>query len=143
MIRRVGALAAAGLLLSACGSTSATSALRQWSSQSDFASALSTVRDDARHAVEQLHVVPTSASALHTVCAVLAFDVEQAQASLPTPDAQTTNLLSRAYSRFLVGANECYQASAPSRSRALATLEQAGATLAEAAARLRASTGGV
>ena len=79
---------------------------------------------------------------LHTVCAVLAFDVEQAQASLPTPDSQTTNLLSRAYSRFLIGANQCYQASTPSRSLAVASLEQAGATLAEAAARVRASTGG-
>ena len=84
----------------------------------------------------------SSPSVLHTVCAVLAFDVEQAQASLPTPDTQTTDLLSRAYSRFLVGANQCYQASTPSRSLAVASLEQAGATLAEAAARVRASTGG-
>lgn len=132
-------MALAGLLLSACGSTSATSALRQWSSQSDFASALSTVRGDARRAVGELRV-SSSPAVLHTVCAVLAFDVEQAQASLPTPDSQTTGLLSRAYLGFLAGANECYQASPASRTRAIASLNQAGATLAEAAARLRAST---
>jgi hypothetical protein len=142
VIRRIGVLVAAGLLLSACGSTSATNALRQWSRQSAFTSALATVRGDARRAVGELRAPSSSPSVLHTVCAVLAFDVEQAQASLPTPDSQTTNLLSRAYSRFLIGANQCYQASTPSRSLAVASLEQAGATLAEAAARVRASTGG-
>ena len=134
---------AAGLLLSACGSTSATSALRQWTHQSAFAAALATLRGDARRAVGELRVTSSSPSVLHTVCAVLAFDVEQAQASLPTPDAQTTTLLSRAYSRLLVGANECYQASAASRPRAVASLEQGGATRAEAEARVRASTGGL
>ncbi len=137
MMRRALALALAGLALGACGHVSSASALHQWSQQSAFDSAVRTLRGDARHAATTLRSSSTLAQ-LHTVCAVLLVDVQAANAALPTPDAQTTRLLSRAYEDLGAGANRCYGATSGSRRQAaLEALGRGAGELSEAQARVR------
>ncbi|MDE3064209.1 MAG: hypothetical protein KGJ36_00870 [Acidobacteriota bacterium] len=142
MIRRLGALVTAGLVLGACGSQSASSAMRQWSHQSDFAGAVARLRLDAVHAVEALRDPASGPNLLHTVCAVTYVDSLSANSSLPTPDAQATTLLGRAYGQLGSAATTCSDAgaSAPRRARAIAQFERAVATLAEARARVEAAS---
>jgi len=132
----------AGLLLGACSTTSAPSALAQWVSQSNLSHAVTVLRGDARHAATALRSPASTAGDLHTVCGVLLVDAQSANASLPTPDNQATILLSRAYTQFGAGANQCYWASsnAPARRHALASLQRAIATLSEATARITAAS---
>ena len=120
MIRRVVVLVAAGLLLSACGSVSALSAMRSWVTQSSFHSSVSTLTTDVRHSASALRTLSTSDGSLHTVCGVLLVDTESANASLPTPDSQSTSLLSKAYTNIGAGANQCYKAGASPTARAAA-----------------------
>jgi hypothetical protein len=143
MSRRLAALLAAGLALGACGAQSAKSALTQWVTQSSFANARQVLATDARHAASVLGRASSSGGELHTVCAVMLLDAQAANASLPTPDAVATGLLSTAYTKLAAGANECYQAaSRPSRRAvALASLRAGDAALSEAAARIAASIG--
>ncbi len=141
MIRRLGLLVMSGVLISACGTTiSAGSALHGWVTQSDFAYAATTLNTDARHAARALRNQTTTVNQLHLVCGVLLFDTQSANASLPTPDQQTTVLLSRAYTEFGVGAHQCYSAGASARRRdvALRSLESGAAAMAEAKARIAA-----
>lgn len=142
MRRRLAALIGAGILLGSCSTTNAPSALAQWASQSNLHHAVTVLRGDARHAASALRDPSSTDSQLHTVCAVLLVDTESANASLPTPDAQATNLLSRAYTKFGAGANECYRASTSvaARHRALTSLEAAVAALSEATARIAAAS---
>jgi hypothetical protein len=142
VIRRPAALLAAGLLLAACGSQSAASAMRQWVSQSSFTVAVSTLRTDASHAVSALRDASSTVNDLHTVCAVMYVDSQSANSSLPTPDDQATTLLGRAYGRFGTAASRCSDAgpSAAKRARAVALFEQAVALLAEARARVSAAS---
>lgn len=138
MIRRLAALAAAGLLLSACGSESVPTAVKSWVSQSAFHAAVSTLRGDAASAARELRDARATAVDLHTVCAVLDLESEQANASLPTPDDQSTELLSHAYDDLGAAAVKCYgaQSSAPKRAAALASLSDGVGYLAEASARI-------
>ncbi len=139
MIRRFGLLLVSGLLLTACGaSIAAGSALHGWVVQSDFAYATTTLHTDARHAATALRDRRTTANQLHLVCGVLLFDTQSANASLPTPDEQTTQLLSRAYTELGAGAHQCYVAGPNLRQRAVAlrSLESGAAALAEANARI-------
>lgn len=141
MRRRVAALAAAGALLAGCTTQGAGAALRDWVSQSSFHSALATLRADARNAVTALRSAGSSARLLHTVCGVLDLDAQSANASLPTPDASSTALLSRAYDQLGAGASRCYGASSPTRRAAAARdIERGAATLAEAAARVASAS---
>jgi hypothetical protein len=143
VIRRLVALLVAGLVLSACGSISAATALRSWVSQSGFTSTASALRTDAVHSATALRDAHSSSNDLHTVCAVMLVDTESANASLPTPDSQATTLLSRAYTNFGAGANQCYRAAANSRQRAvaIASLESAIGALSEATARIASASG--
>ncbi len=142
MSRRLTALLVAGLTLGACGTVSASSALQSWVSQSNFRSAVSSLRADAAHSAAALRDAGSTSNDLHTVCAVLNLESLQANASLPTPDSQATALLSRAYDNFGAGAIECYHASssASARAKALASLEAAVGALSEATARIDAAT---
>ncbi len=142
MIRRLVAVALASLALAACGSVSPGTALSRWFTSSALPSAISQLTLDARHALSALETPSMTSAQLHTVCAVLDFETLQANASLPTPDGQTTNLLSSAYTDLGSGANECYDAghSTAKRTRAVDFLHHAGAELAEARARVAAVT---
>jgi hypothetical protein len=55
-------------------------------------------------------------SELQTVCAAMANDAEGANGQLPSPDAQVTQLLARAYSFEYDAAQSCYRAGAADRS---------------------------
>lgn len=142
MIRRLGALAVAGLVLCACGSLSASTATANWVRESDYAKNNATLVRDVQHAAGALADRASTGNQLHTVCGVLYTDTEAANAALPTPDAQATRLLSRAYSEIGDGGDECYVAasSASERARALASLAAGLASLSEAAARLATAT---
>jgi hypothetical protein len=142
VIRALGALLVGGLLLSACGTISASSALRSWVVQSSYRSSATTLVGDARHAAGVLNIATSSNADLHTVCGVLLVDTESANASLPTPDARATTLLSRAYTNLGVGANECYVASTSvgERAKALASLASGLADLSEGSARLTSAS---
>jgi hypothetical protein len=136
---RIVALVFAGLSLGACGSLSGSSALAQWSHQSNFEQSVGILLGDARHAASALRANAT-ANELHTVCAVLLVDVQSANAALPTPDSQTSQLLSRAYTNLGAGANRCYVANSPAlRARALADLSAGAGQIVEARARVRAA----
>lgn len=137
------ALLLAGLVLGACGTTSLASAMRSWVAQSSFRTSVPILISDAHHAASALRSSTSSSNDLHTVCAVLLVETEQANASLLTPDHQASSLLSRAYTNFGAGAHECYGAgaSAPQRTKALASLATGMAALSEATARIDVASG--
>lgn len=119
------------------------SATKVWVNDSKFASASTSLLTDARHSASALRDTASTANALHTVCAVLDLESLQANASLPTPDDQSTSLLSKAYTAFGDGANECYVAAhvQAKRDRAIASLERGVAYLSEARARIDVASG--
>ena len=131
-------VAASSLALSACGTVSASTALSTWAQNSNLSSNSAQLVLDARHALSALGDTRSTAAELHTVCAVLDLETLQANAALPAPDAQTTSLLSAAYTDLGDGANVCYRAahSSSKRRRAIDYLRRAGAELAEAQARV-------
>lgn len=138
MIRRVATLLAAGLLLSACGSVSASTAMSGWVKQSGFTSNARSLFDDVKNSAKDLHDDSLSSNDLHTFCNVLFVDDGSMQSSLPTPDRQATNLLNRAYRDFATAAVECYSAIAVpgDRAQSLANLGRGAAIFAEARARV-------
>lgn len=128
----------ASVTLSACGSVSASAALGKWASSANVVRNDAQLTADARHALTALRDVRTRSPELRTVCAVLDYESLQAYASLPTPDDQTTQLLTTAYTDLGSGANECYRAAASTarRARAVADIDRAGAAFSEARARM-------
>ncbi len=138
MIRLLGALVLAGVLLSACGTVSASSAMSAWTAKNSFAATSRTLRVDAAHSTRALDASSSTAVVLHTVCGVLYYDTLSANDDLPTPDQQATSLLNTAYGNLGAGATECYRAStsAAVRAKALALLALGAAQLAEARARV-------
>ncbi len=138
MIRLLGALLLAGVVLSGCGTVSASSAMSGWTSKNSFIATSRTLRVDAAHSVRALNDSTSTAVVLHTVCGVLYYDSLSANDDLPTPDQQATTLLSKAYGNLGAGATECYGAAtnAAVRSRSLSLLERGAAQLAEARARV-------
>jgi hypothetical protein len=139
----VAALVLASLCLAACGTQSVASAMQNWVKQSAFRQNLPVLLKDVRISATQLRSTGPAGNNLHTVCAVLDVDTESANASLPTPDTQATNLLSKAYNDFGSGANRCYDAnsSVSARAAALAWLSRGVAELSEATARINVATG--
>jgi uncharacterized protein YceK len=138
VIRRVAVLLAAALLIGGCGTISAAQAMASWVKQSNYIVNSKTLLADVEHAANALRSTTSSNVELHTVCAVLFTDDGHAEQALPTPDAQATALLNRAYADFANGANQCYEArqSARARASALALLVRGVATLSEASARV-------
>lgn len=143
MTKWAAVLLCAGLALAACGNVSLASATKSWITQSGFRSNLPTLTRDAQHSATELRDVHANANDLHTVCAVLDVDSLAANSSLPTPDRQTTALLSKAYDDLGAGANTCYNAvSNPhARTLALTLLARGMAALSEGTARLNVATG--
>lgn len=117
--------------------------MQNWINQSAFRQNLPVLLRDVRDSATQLRRSGLAGNNLHTVCAVLDVDTESANASLPTPDTQATNLLSKAYNDFGAGANKCYDAnsSASARIAALAWLSRGVAVLSEATARINVASG--
>jgi hypothetical protein len=142
VIRLVAALLGVGLFLSACGSISASQAMSSWVAQSGYVANAKSLANDAKHSALALRDPSTSNASLHTVCAVLDLETEQANAALPTPDSQATNLLSKALNTLGAAAVECYGASssAAKRARALRSLSSGAGYLAEASARVTTVT---
>lgn len=138
MIRRVAVLLLAGLLLCACGTITEAKAMSGWVSHSSFTANARSLFSDVRSSAKDLHNMTLSSNDFHTVCQVLYSDDGAMQAALPTPDAQATKLLNRAYQDFATAAHQCYnaQASAVARSQALATLAKGAAEFSEATARV-------
>jgi hypothetical protein len=141
VIRRVATLLSAGMLLCACGSVSASTAMSGWVKQSGFSANAQSLFHDAKNSAKDLHDVALSSNDLHTFCNVLFVDDGSMQSSLPTPDAQATALLDKAYRDFATAAVECYSAIAVpgDRAKALANLIRGAATFAEARARVAAA----
>ena len=142
MIKVLGVLLIAGLVLSACGTVSLTTAVSKWVSQSSYVANNHTLLNDARHSANALRLASMTDLDLHTVCAVLDIETEEANSSLPTPDRQTTTLLSKAYDNLGAGANVCYDAahSTAQRDRALRYLTLGVSQLSEASARIASIT---
>jgi hypothetical protein len=138
VIRRVAALLAAGALLCACGSVSAGDAMSGWVKQSGFNANARSLFSDVKSAAKDLRNVALTSNDLHTFCNVLFVDDGSMQSSLPTPDAQATRLLNKAYRDFATAAVECYSAIAVpgDRAKALATLSSGAGLFSEARARV-------
>lgn len=138
MIRRVATLLATGLLLCACGTVTASTAMSGWVKQSGFKSNAESLFHDVKNSAKDLHNVGLSSNDLHTFCNVLFVDDGSMQSSLPTPDRQATNLLNQAYRDFATAAVECYSAIAVpgDRAKSLANLSRGAAVFAEARARV-------
>jgi hypothetical protein len=142
VIRRVATLLAAGLLLCACGTVSAGTAMSGWVKQSGFTGNVRALFGDVKNSAKDLHNDSLSNNDLHTFCNVLFVDDGSMQSSLPTPDKQATNLLNAAYRDFATAAVECYSANAVpgDRAKALAKLTSGAALLSEARARVAAAS---
>lgn len=136
-MKRLVAVALAGLVLAGCGSIKASVAMTSWVANSNFPNAVKTLTTDAAKVANALRNPSSSKAQLHTVCAVLYLDAQQANSSLPSPDDQSTTLLGEAYNHFSSAANSCYDAqSLTARPGVLAELAKAGASLSEATARV-------
>jgi hypothetical protein len=142
VIRRVATLLAAGLLLCACGSVSASTAMKGWVKQSGFSANVRSLYQDVKNSAKDLHDESLSSNDLHTFCNVLFVDDGSMQSSLPTPDRQATNLLNAAYRDLATAAVKCYSAIAVpgDRAKALADLGSGAALLSEARARVSAAS---
>jgi hypothetical protein len=140
-MRRVATLLAAGVLLSACGSVSAGTAMKGWVHQSGFDANARSLFSDVKNSAKDLHDHALTSNDLHTFCNVLFVDDGTMQSSLPTPDTQATKLLNGAYRDFATAAVECYSANAvpADRAKALADLSAGAALLSEARARVAAA----
>jgi hypothetical protein len=112
--------------------------MTNWATQSGYVANAKTLTSDAKHAALALRDPSTSNASLHTVCAVLDLETEQANSALPTPDNQATTLLSKALNTLGAGAVECYGASTTvaKRTKALRSLSSGARYLAEASARV-------
>jgi uncharacterized protein YceK len=142
VIKALGVLLITGLVLSACGTVTVATAMSKWVSQSNYVANNHTLLNDARHSANALRRASMTNLDLHTVCAVLFLESEQANSALPTPDHQTTTILAKAYNNLGAGANTCYNAaqSATKRTRALNYLTRGVAQLSEASARIASVT---
>ncbi len=143
MIKLVVTLLVAGLLLCACGTQSESKAMDSWATQSDFHANMKTLIADVRHTATALDEPSSSVRVLHLVCDVLDFDASAANSALPTPDAQSTSLLSRAYDDIDGGAHTCFRAGANAvlRRKALDYLQKGLGELNEAMLRVDVAAG--
>lgn len=133
----------AALLLGACGTVSATQAVKNWIRNANYTANYATVNGDIQSSLHALAVAQDSVTTLHTVCGVLATDLGAAYASLPTPDSQSTTELGAAYETLSDGAQDCYEAAgnAKERTKALDALHIGAAALFFANQRLQIAAG--
>ncbi|HTB08425.1 MAG TPA: hypothetical protein VK704_01330 [Acidimicrobiales bacterium] len=139
VLRSVAALAACVVVLGAWGTQSEKTAMKSWVSDSAYVANNKTLINDAKHSATALRTKSASTSELHTVCAVMLVESEEANSALPTPDHLASSLLAKAYGNLGAGANVCYKAGASStkRNRAIGDLSLGVAQLAEASARIK------
>ena len=118
-------------------------AMSGWVKQSNFRANATSLFRDVRNSAKDLRNLSLTGNDLHTLCNVLYVDDGSMQSSLPTPDAQSTNLLNEAYQHFAKASVECYSAVAVpgDRAKALAALSSGAALFAEARARVAAAGG--
>jgi hypothetical protein len=138
VIRRVSVLLIAGLLLCACGTVSEAKAMTGWVAHSSFKANATSLFSDVKTSAMDLRNVHLSSNDFHTVCQVLYSDDGAMQAALPTPDAQATKLLNKAYQEFAMAAHQCYnaQSSSEARAKALTSLDHGAALFSEGTARV-------
>jgi hypothetical protein len=140
-MKRTALLLLAGLLLSGCGTIQSSVAMTNWVSQSNFSYAMRVFASDGANVANNLRNPRSTRAELHTVCAVLYLDAQQANSSLPTPDDQATTLLGEAYNFFSSAASSCYDLrSLSARPAVLAQLAKATARFSEASARVAAAS---
>jgi hypothetical protein len=139
VIRAIAILLAGGLLLSACGTQSMSTAMRTWTRESTYSANNKTLLGDVQHSATALRIPSEGVNDLHTVCGVLLMESEQANGALPTPDDLVNTLLAKAYGDLGAGANVCYKSGndPAKRARALSYLSKGVGQLAEASARIR------
>ena len=125
-------------VLGAWGSQSMKVAMKSWVTESAYVANNKTLITDAKHSASALRAKSAPASELHTVCAVMLVESEEANSALPTPDHLASSLLAKAYGNLGAGANVCYKAGSSSskRARAIADLSLGVGQLAEASARI-------
>jgi len=138
-IRTIAVLLAGGLLLSACGTQSLSTAMKAWTSGSGYSVSNKTLIKDARHSATALGIAAEGVNQLHTVCGVMLYDSEAANSWLPTPDHLVNSLLAKAYGSLGAGGNVCYAAGSDSakRTRALNYLSKGVGLLSEASALIK------
>jgi hypothetical protein len=137
-MRRLAALAIAGVVLAGCGGTqSPGQALQLWSDASHLKEAAGTLLHDEA----QVHDAITArrdARVIHTVCVELLNDAQGANDELPSSDPQLTGLLSDAYGKFVQAANRCYDAASDPAGLTRADRLRRAATVALVSSVLRA-----
>ena len=116
--------------------------MASWVKQSNYITNSQSILTDAQHSANALRQANSSSADLRTVCAVLLDEVNQINASLPTPDSQSTALLSKSYTDLGEAANLCYVArdSVRTRARALARLVLGVSYLSEGSARVASAS---
>jgi hypothetical protein len=142
VIRRVATLLAAGLLLCACGSISAGTAMSGWVKQSGFTANARSLFSDVKSSAKDLRNHSLNSNDLHTFCNVLYVDDGSMQSSLPTPDRQATNRCStrRTGTSRAPRSSVTAPSSVPAdRAKALTTLSNGAALFSEARARVAAA----
>ncbi|MGA2122867.1 MAG: hypothetical protein ABSG58_00395 [Acidimicrobiales bacterium] len=139
VLRSVALLALCVVSLGAWGTQSEKAAMKSWVSESAYVANNKTLINDAKHSATALRTKSAPASELHTVCAVMLVESEEANSALPTPDHLASSLLAKAYGNLGAGANVCYKAGSNSkqRTRAINDLSLGVSQLAEASARIR------
>lgn len=112
--------------------------MKGWVSHSSFTVNARALFSDAKSSAKDLRIATLSSNDYHTVCQVLFSDDGAMESALPTPDAQATSLLNRAYKDFADAAHACYgaQSSSSDRARALVILAKGAAEFSEARARV-------
>jgi hypothetical protein len=125
-------------LLCACGTVSEAKAMTGWVAHSSFKANATSLFSDVKTSAMDLRNVHLSSNDFHTVCQVLYSDDGAMQAALPTPDAQATKLLNKAYQEFAMAAHQCYnaQSSSEARAKALTSLDHGAALFSEGTARV-------
>jgi hypothetical protein len=116
-----------------------STAMKSWTKESTYSANNKTLVGDVQHSAAALRIADEGNNDLHTVCGVLLFESEEANAALPTPDDLVNTLLSKAYGNLGAGANTCYKSGTDSarRAKALNYLSKGVGQLAEASARIR------
>jgi hypothetical protein len=88
--------------------------LASWASSTGLGQDIGTMEGDASHVRETL-ADHEGTGDVHTVCAAMANDAQTFNDELPSPDAEVTQLLARAYGLEYDAAEACYRAGATNR----------------------------
>jgi hypothetical protein len=117
--------------------------MKNWEQQSQYLKNNKTLLHVTQNAAKALTNSKITAVDLHTVCAVVYDESNQANSALLTPDRETNTLLGKAYGELGAGATLCYNAStsATERTKAVRHLIAGIAELGQASARVASVVG--